>query len=142
MCSAQKHFLWTMSGPFSSYSSLEIHSCDATASDASIEPPSHAPCTRSGTAQTAGEHGVGARRPRSSVSRAGRPGIIDEPPASTTDAYQLSVPSLPCSDDSRAPSLSRRRMASATSCPRPPECSPTIVGLKSLVKRESNGRGV
>ena len=41
-----------MSGPFSSYSSLDIHMEGITGSEPRIEPPSHAACLRSGIAST------------------------------------------------------------------------------------------
>ena len=40
-CFVQKHFLWTIEGPASSYSCLEIHICWKVESDARIEPPIH-----------------------------------------------------------------------------------------------------
>merc|ERR1712226_911630 len=38
-CCAQKHFLWTMEGPHSSYSCLEIHICWKVEREARMEPP-------------------------------------------------------------------------------------------------------
>ena len=38
---AQKHFLWTMDGPDSSYSCLEIHICWKVEREARMEPPIH-----------------------------------------------------------------------------------------------------
>ena len=52
MLSAQKVFRWTMRGPFSSYSSLEIHMEGIVGSDPRMDPPSHAACLRSGRAST------------------------------------------------------------------------------------------
>ena len=48
----KRHLRWTMSGPFSSYSSLEIHMEGIVGRDPRMEPPSHAACLRSGRAST------------------------------------------------------------------------------------------
>ena len=39
MKKAQKHFLWTMAGPDSSYSCFEIHICWKVDNEARMEPP-------------------------------------------------------------------------------------------------------
>merc|ERR1711972_1101774 len=48
----QKHFLWTMVGPDSSYSPFEIHICWKVLKDDKIEPPMHTEYFRSGGATT------------------------------------------------------------------------------------------
>merc|ERR1712196_177238 len=48
----QKHFLWTIVGPDSSYSPLEIHICWKVLSEDRMEPPIHTEYFRSGGATT------------------------------------------------------------------------------------------
>merc|ERR1719198_2044696 len=48
----QKHFLWTIVGPDSSYSPLEIHICWKVLRDERIDPPIHTEYLRSGGATT------------------------------------------------------------------------------------------
>jgi hypothetical protein len=48
----QKHFLWTMPGPLSSYSALVIHMDYMVDRDASIDPPIHTNYFLSGGATT------------------------------------------------------------------------------------------
>merc|ERR1719221_1025545 len=48
----QKHFLWTICGPDSSYSPLEIHICWKVLNDERIDPPIHTEYFRSGGATT------------------------------------------------------------------------------------------
>merc|ERR1712139_682726 len=50
--SSQKHFLWTIVGPDSSYSPLEIHICWKVLSDDRMEPPIQTEYFRSGGAMT------------------------------------------------------------------------------------------
>merc|ERR1712032_1174702 len=49
---AQKHLRWTMVGPDSSYSPLEIHICWNVLRDDKIDPPIHTEYLRSGGATT------------------------------------------------------------------------------------------
>merc|ERR1711881_624766 len=68
---AQKHLRWTMVGPDSSYSCLEIHICWKVLNEDKMDPPIHTEYLRSGGATTlifmvdgakAGEHGGSARQ--------------------------------------------------------------------------------
>merc|ERR1719215_1749762 len=49
---AQKHFLWTIVGPDSSYSPLEIHICWKVLKEDKMEPPIQTEYLRSGGATT------------------------------------------------------------------------------------------
>merc|ERR1719445_873008 len=49
---AQKHFLWTMDGPHSSYSCLVIHICWKVEREAKMDPPIHTEYFLSGGAMT------------------------------------------------------------------------------------------
>ena len=65
----QKVLRWTMSGPFSSYSSLEIHMEGMVGSEPRMEPPSQAACWRPAGASTLGVACDGPRGTSSSHSR-------------------------------------------------------------------------
>ena len=54
---AQKHLRWTIEGPDSSYSCLEIHICWKVESEERIEPPIHTEYLRSGGATTCKNNG-------------------------------------------------------------------------------------
>merc|ERR1712207_17800 len=86
--SAQKHFLWTMVGPDSSYSPLEIHICWKVLSDERMEPPIHTEYFRSGGATTLIFMVEGARAVNSFVMRSPMPANIVVPPDKTTFAYK------------------------------------------------------
>merc|ERR1712203_609417 len=83
----QKHFLWTIVGPDSSYSPLEIHICWKVLSEERIEPPIHTEYFRSGGATTLIFIVEGARDVSSFVMRSPMPGNIVVPPERTTLAY-------------------------------------------------------
>merc|ERR1712014_230492 len=85
---AQKHFLWTIVGPDSSYSSFEIHICWKVLSDDKIEPPIHTMYLRSGGATTLILIVEGARAVNSFVMRSPMPANIVVPPERTTFAYK------------------------------------------------------
>merc|ERR1712093_701607 len=80
----QKHFLWTMVGPDSSYSLLEIHICWKVLNDERIEPPIQTEYLRSGGATTLIFMVEGARAVSSFVMRSPMPENIVVPPESTT----------------------------------------------------------
>merc|ERR1712050_711702 len=82
--SSQKHFLWTMVGPDSSYSPFEIHICWKVLNDERIEPPIHTEYLRSGGATTLIFIVDGARAVSSLVMRSPMPENIVVPPDSTT----------------------------------------------------------
>merc|ERR1719213_1617202 len=84
----QKHFLWTIVGPDSSYSLLEIHICWKILSDERIEPPIHTEYLRSGGATTLIFIVEGANAVSSFVMRSPMPGNIVVPPDITTLAYK------------------------------------------------------
>merc|ERR1719169_130888 len=86
--SPQKHFLWTIVGPDSSYSLLEIHICWNVLRDERIEPPIQTEYFRSGGATTLIFIVEGARAVSSFVMRSPMPGNIVVPPDSTTFAYR------------------------------------------------------
>merc|ERR1711972_936515 len=77
---SQKHFLWTIVGPDSSYSPLEIHICWKVLSEERIEPPIHTEYFRSGGATTLIFIVDGARAVSSLVMRSPIPLNIVEPP--------------------------------------------------------------
>merc|ERR1712078_271704 len=74
-CFTQKHFLWTMVGPDSSYSPFEIHICWNVLNDDKMEPPIQTEYLR-------------ARAVNSFVMRSPMPENIVVPPDSTTLAYK------------------------------------------------------
>merc|ERR1712110_1357258 len=84
--SLQKHFLWTMVGPDSSYSPFEIHICWKVLSDDRIDPPIHTEYLRSGGATTLIFIVEGAKAVNSFVMRSPMPPNIVVPPDRTTFA--------------------------------------------------------
>merc|ERR1711879_536381 len=84
----QKHFLCTIVGPDSLYSSFEIHICWKVLSDDKMEPPIHTEYLRSGGATTLIFIVDGARAVNSFVMRSPMPANIVVPPESTTFAYK------------------------------------------------------
>merc|ERR1712124_130391 len=70
---SQKHFLWTMVGPDSSYSCFEIHICWNVLRDDRMEPPIHTEYFRSGGATTLIFIVDGARAVSSLVMRSPMP---------------------------------------------------------------------
>merc|ERR1719345_197270 len=86
--SSQKHFLWTIVGPDSSYSCFEIHICWNVLRDDRIEPPIHTEYLRSGGATTLIFIVEGARAVSSFVIRSPTPPNIVVPPESTTFEYR------------------------------------------------------
>merc|ERR1719160_2199662 len=85
---SQKHFLWTMLGPDSSYSFLEIHICWKVLKDERIDPPIHTEYFRSGGATTLIFMVEGANAVNSFVMRSPIPVNIVVPPERTTFAYR------------------------------------------------------
>merc|ERR1712079_225221 len=85
---AQKHLRWTMVGPLSSYSPLEIHICWKVLKDERIEPPIHTEYFRSGGATTLIFMVEGARAVSSFVMRSPMPANMVVPPESTTFEYK------------------------------------------------------
>ena len=79
-------FLWTMVGPDSSYSPLEIHICWKVLKEEMMEPPIHTEYLRSGGATTLIFIVDGARAVSSFVMRSPMPVNIVVPPESTTFA--------------------------------------------------------
>ena len=77
------HLRWTIIGPLSSYSALEIHICWKVLSDERMEPPIHTLYFLSGGAMTFTFTVEGARAHSSLVMRSPMPGIIVEPPDRT-----------------------------------------------------------
>merc|ERR1712217_716050 len=86
--SVQKHFLWTMVGPDSSYSPFETHICWNVLNDDKIDPPIHTEYLRSGGATTLIFMVEGARSVSSFVIRSPTPGNMVVPPDKTTFAYK------------------------------------------------------
>merc|ERR1719243_338413 len=84
----QKHFLWTMVGPDSSYSPLEIHICWKVLNEDKMEPPIHTEYLRSGGATTLIFIVEGASAVSSLVMRSPIPANIVVPPDNTTFAYK------------------------------------------------------
>merc|ERR1712093_169153 len=82
----QKHFLWTIVGPDSSYSPFEIHICWKVLNDERIEPPIQTEYLRSGGATTLIFMVEGARAVSSLVIRSPIPENIVVPPERTTFA--------------------------------------------------------
>merc|ERR1711990_1138069 len=85
---SQKHFLWTMVGPDSSYSPLEIHICWKVLNEDKMDPPIQTEYLRSGGAITLIFMVDGARAVNSLVMRSPMPVNIVVPPESTTFAYR------------------------------------------------------
>merc|ERR1712222_214519 len=84
----QKHFLWTMVGPDSSYSLFEIHICWKVLREDKMEPPIHTEYLRSGGAMTLIFIVEGARAVSSFVTRSPMPWNMVVPPDNTTLAYK------------------------------------------------------
>merc|ERR1719171_1471953 len=84
----QKHFLWTIVGPDSSYSLFEIHICWNVLRDDKMDPPIQTEYLRSGGATTLIFIVDGARAVSSFVMRSPIPANIVVPPESTTFAYK------------------------------------------------------
>merc|ERR1712098_454811 len=84
----QKHFLWTIVGPDSSYSPFEIHICWKVLKDDKMEPPIHTEYFRSGGAMTLIFIVEGASAVSSFVMRSPIPANIVVPPESTMFAYK------------------------------------------------------
>merc|ERR1739848_299467 len=84
----QKHLAWTMDGPASSYSCLEIHICWNVLREDKMDPPIQTEYFRSGVATTLIFIVDGARAVSSFVMRSPMPWNIVDPPESTTFAYK------------------------------------------------------
>merc|ERR1711988_309187 len=84
----QKHLRWTMDGPLSSYSCLEIHICWKVESDERIEPPIQTEYFRSGGAMIFTFIEAGASAVISLDMRSAMPAYMVVPPESTTLAYK------------------------------------------------------
>merc|ERR1719281_1585372 len=84
----QKHFLWTIDGPDSSYSCFEIHICWKVESEARIDPPIHTEYFLSGGAMILIFIVGGASAVISFCIRSAIPGNMVEPPESTVLAYK------------------------------------------------------
>ena len=84
----QKHFLWTIDGPESSYSCFEIHICWKVESDAKMDPPIHTEYLRSGGAIILIFIVGGAKEEISFCIRSAIPGNIVVPPDNTVLAYK------------------------------------------------------
>merc|ERR1712119_64723 len=80
----QKHFLWTIVGPDSSYSPIEIHICWQVLREDKIDPPIQTEYFRSGGAMTLIFIVEGARSVNSLVILSPTPVNIVVPPESTT----------------------------------------------------------
>merc|ERR1719272_670380 len=80
---SQKHFLWTIVGPDSSYSPLEIHICWKVLSEERMDPPIHTEYLRSGGATTLIFMVDGAKAVSSLVMRSPMPANIVVPPDRT-----------------------------------------------------------
>merc|ERR1719495_453842 len=80
------HFLWTMDGPHSSYSCLEIHICWKVESEARIDPPIQTEYFLSGGAMILILEG--ARAVISFCIRSAIPGYMVVPPDITVFAYR------------------------------------------------------
>merc|ERR1719384_1693985 len=88
MALSQKHLRWTMVGPLSSYSPLEIHICWKVLKDERIEPPIHTEYFLSGGATTLIFMVEGASAVNSFVMRSPMPANIVVPPDRTTLPYR------------------------------------------------------
>merc|ERR1719152_651385 len=84
----QKHLRWTMDGPDSSYSCLEIHICWKVESDERMEPSIHTEYLRSGGAMILTFIEAGASAVSSLDMRSAMPAYMVVPPESTTLAYR------------------------------------------------------
>merc|ERR1719379_1964540 len=84
----QKHFLWTIVGPDSSYSCFEIHICWNVLREDRMDPPIQTEYLRSGGATTLIFIVDGARAVSSFVMRSPMPCNIVVPPDNTTFAYK------------------------------------------------------
>merc|ERR1719408_859256 len=84
----QKHFLCTIPGPLSSYSSFLTHMLWKVERDERIEPPIHTDYLRSGGATTLIFIELGARLVTSLDRRSAIPSYIVVPPESTMFAYR------------------------------------------------------
>merc|ERR1712083_1273376 len=84
----QKHFLWTICGPDSSYSPLEIHICWKVLRDERMDPPIHTEYLRSDGATTLIFMVEGANAVSSFVMRSPMPANMVVPPDNTTLAYK------------------------------------------------------
>merc|ERR1719390_595213 len=80
----QKHFLWTIVGPDSSYSPLEIHICWKVLNEDKMDPPIHTEYFRSGGATTLIFMVEGANAVSSFVIRSPMPANMVVPPDNTT----------------------------------------------------------
>merc|ERR1712119_135128 len=87
-CHTQKHFLWTMDGPDSSYSCLEIHICWKVDSDAKMDPPIQTEYFLSGGAMILIFMVGGARAEISFCIRSAIPAYMVVPPERTVLAYR------------------------------------------------------
>merc|ERR550537_898794 len=87
-CESQKHFLWTIVGPLSSYSPFEIHICWKVLNEDKMDPPIQTEYLRSGGAITLIFMVDGARAVNSLVIRSPMPVNIVVPPDRTTFAYK------------------------------------------------------
>merc|ERR1711999_4677 len=83
-----KHLRWTMVGPESSYSPLEIHICWKVLKEERINPPIHTEYFLSGGATTLIFIVEGAKAVNSLVMRSPMPSNIVVPPDNTTLAYR------------------------------------------------------
>merc|ERR1711868_120085 len=93
----QKHFLWTIVGPDSSYSPLEIHICWKVLNEDRMDPPIQTEYFRSGGATTLIFIVEGASAVSSFVMHSPMPLNIVVPPESTTLAYRsLRISTSPC----------------------------------------------
>merc|ERR1712070_618868 len=79
----QKHLRWTIAGPDSSYSALEIHICWKVEREERMDPPIHTEYLRSGGATTLIFMVEGARAVSSLVMRSPMPGYMVVPPPMT-----------------------------------------------------------
>merc|ERR1712225_224069 len=84
----QKHFLCTMPGPLSSYSSFFTHMLWKVDSEDRIDPPIHTEYLRSGGATTLIFIEFGARLVTSFDTRSASPSYIVVPPERTMFAYR------------------------------------------------------
>merc|ERR1719189_21143 len=82
------HLRWTMEGPDSSYSSLEIHICWKVESEARMDPPIQTEYFLSGGAMILILMVEGARAVISFCMRSAIPGNMVVPPDSTVLAYR------------------------------------------------------
>merc|ERR550537_1043791 len=87
-CESQKHFLWTIVGPLSSYSPFEIHICWNVLNEDKMDPPIKTEYLRSGGAITLIFMVDGARAVNSLVIRSPMAVNIVVPPERTTFAYK------------------------------------------------------